>query len=269
MNPLQKLWDYFEQQGMLAKLIILNFIIYLTINVIGNIAHVSLLPWLALPLELDTFIVRFWTFFSYMFTHEYFGHLLWNMILLFLFSQVMFNLLGDKKLLYVYVMSGIAGAVTMLLVAIIMPAQFSSSMLLGASAAVLGVGAWMAILAPDYRVMLWGIINMPFSLFFLLVFIMSTVIDLSINTGGKIAHLGGTVFGLTYGYYQKNGLPFNWFKRKNTPLKIVHRNASQSSLHDLNEETRMNLLLDKISKSGYDSLSKVEKEELFKLSKRK
>jgi len=269
MNPLQKLWDYLEQQGMLAKLIILNFIIYLTINVVGNLAHVSLLNWLALPLQAESFFMRFWTFFTYMFTHESFGHLLWNMILLFLFSQVMFNLLGDKKLLHVYVMSGMAGAVLMLLVALILPQHFSYAILLGASAAVLGVGAFMAILAPSYRVMLWGIINMPFSLFFLLVFIMSTVIDLSINTGGKIAHLGGTIFGLSYGYFQKNGFHLNWFKRKNTPLKVVHHNTNPTAFKDLNEETRMNLLLDKISKSGYDSLTKSEKEELFKLSKRR
>jgi hypothetical protein len=94
------------------------------------------------------------------------------------------------------------------------------------------------------------------------------VLDLSVNTGGKIAHVGGTVFGLGYGYLLKRGIRFETPSFSRRKLKVVHRQGATTATNLYNEETRMNMLLDKISKSGYDSLSQVEKDELFKLSKR-
>ena len=129
----------------------------------------------------------------------------WNMVLLYFMAQVFFTIMGQKKMMYVYVMSGLCGGALMLLLGLFVPGRFSHSILLGASAAVLGVGAVMAVYAPGYRVFLFGVFELQYKYFYLIVFVVSTIIDLSVNTGGKISHMGGALFGLVYGYYLKNG----------------------------------------------------------------
>lgn len=263
----------FQQQGILAQIIIINVVIFLVLNVVGNLSHLYLTPYLALPIGGYAFIFKFWTLFTYMFTHEGLGHIFWNMFLLYFTAQIFSNILGQKKLLSVYAMSGIAGGVLVLLLGLFFPESFGHSILLGASAAVLGVGAVMAVYTPNYTVHLWGIIQMPYKYFYLLTFGVSTVIDLSINTGGKISHIGGALFGLLYGYQLKNGtdlFDLSFLKPKKNKLKVVSYNPNvKKDSPTQNEEATMNALLDKIGKSGYDSLTKAEKELLFKLSQKK
>ncbi len=271
MDFLKKVKENFQQQGVLTQIIIVNVAVFLTINLVGNLSHLSLLPYFALPLSGAEFILRFWTLFTYMFAHEGLGHLFWNMILFYFMSQIFFTIMGQKKLLYLYVMSGLSGGTLVLILGLLFPASFGNSILIGASAAVLGVGAVMAIYSPNYRVYLFGVIEMPYKYFFLLTFVLSTVIDLSINTGGKISHIGGVIFGLIYGYYLKKGtdlFDLSFLPKKKSNLKIVSNNRSSNDKLS-NTDYTMDELLDKISKSGYDSLSKKEKDELFKLSQKK
>ncbi len=116
---------------------------------------------------------------------------------------------------------------------------------------------------------------MPYKYFALLTFVLSTVIDFSLNTGGKISHVGGAIFGLTYGYCLKKGVDlfnFSFLTKKKKKLKIVSYNRTIDDRFNEDRsrgELRMNELLDKISKSGYDSLTKKEKDELFNLSQKK
>jgi membrane associated rhomboid family serine protease len=275
MNFFTKIADTFRQQGVLTQIIVINAAVFLTVNLVGNLSHLNLLDYTALPVGGTAFLFRFWTLFTYMFTHADFWHLFWNMILFYFLSQVFFIIFQQRRMLYVYVMSGLAGGALVLIMGLLFPASFGNSVLLGASAAVLGVGAVMAIYTPDYRVNLFGVFEMAYKYFFILVFVLNTIIDLSINTGGKISHMGGTAFGLLYGYYLKSGrdlFNFSFARKKKSKLKVVHTNPSPSSspaYKQGNDEQRMNTLLDKISKSGYDSLTKSEKEELFKLSQKK
>lgn len=275
MNLFQKIAYNFRQQGVLAQIIIVNAAIFLTVNLVGNLSRLDLLDYLALPVNGEAFLYRFWTLFTYMFTHAGLGHIFWNMLLFYMFAQIFFILFGQRKLLYVYTMGGLAGGALLLLLGILFPDSFGHSYLIGASAAVMGVGALMAIYTPYYRVNLYGIFEMPYLYFFILVFVLNTVIDLAINTGGKIAHLGGTAFGLLYGYYLKKGsdlFDFGFSRAKKSKLKVVSRNDSPAQSRvtksDSDEQT-MNELLDKISRSGYESLTKSEKEELFRLSQKK
>lgn len=273
MNFFKRLTDLFTQQGVLAQLIILNVAVFLTVNVVGNLSHLSLLPVLALPVNGSEFLFHFWTLFTYMFTHQDLWHLAGNLLLFYFFSQTFFIIMGQKKLLYVYVMSGLCGGALVLLMGLLFPESFGNSILMGASAAVLGVGAVMAIYTPDYRVMLFGVFEMAYKYFYLLVFVLGTVIDLSVNTGGKLSHMGGAAFGLIYGYYLKRGtdlLNFNFGFKKKSPLKVVsHNKTYQAKTPSGSDDEKMDALLDKISKSGYDSLTKNEKEELFRLSQKK
>lgn len=274
MNFFEKIKYNFQQQGVLTQIIIINVAIFLTINLVGSLSHIHLTPYVAMPIGGLAFLYKFWTIFTYMFTHENLGHIFWNMFLFYFTAQIFFTILGQKKMLYVYVMSGISGGALILILGLLFPASFGHSMLLGASAAVLGVGAVMAIYSPNYRVYLFGVLEMPYKYFYLLTFGLSTVIDLSVNTGGKISHIGGALFGVLYGYYLKKGIDlFNLdiFSSRKKKLKVVSNNtrSGYSSTKYDNSEQVMNEILDKISKSGYDSLTKKEKDELFKLSQKK
>jgi membrane associated rhomboid family serine protease len=270
---LSRLKNSFQQQGTMVQIIIVNIAVFLTVNVVGNLSHLDLAPYLAIPLNGEEFIYKFWTLFTYMFTHEGLAHIFWNLVSFYFYTQIFYLLLGEKKLLYVYVMSGICGGALVLLLGILFPASFSNSILLGASAAVLGVGGVMLIYAPNYRVFLFGLIELPYKYIYLIFFSLSTIIDLSVNTGGKISHIGGALFGILYGYQLKRGVDLfdlAFLKRKKNKLKIVSHNppkTKQAKISD--EEATMNALLDKISKSGYDSLTKTEKDLLFKLSQKK
>ena len=99
MNFFEKLIYNFKQQGALTQLVIINIAVYLTVNLVGNLSHLNLLEYTALPIGGAAFLFRFWTLFTYMFTHADFWHIFWNMILLYFMSQIFFILFGQRKLI--------------------------------------------------------------------------------------------------------------------------------------------------------------------------
>lgn len=261
-----------QSQNKLTIIIVINVAVFLTVNLGINIAHVNLTPYLGLPIDSSEFIYKFWTLFTYMFTHENLMHVLFNLILFFFSGQIFYSLLGEKRLLYLYVMSGVFGGVVFLLLGMIAPQTFGGHYLIGASASVMGIIAVVALYAPNLLVNVFFIIEVPYKYFALIVFLLSTVIDFAVNTGGKISHIGGAAFGLVYGYYLKNGKDLFDFAIQNKSkknLKIVHKSGQTSTKSEQSDEIYLNKLLDKIAKSGYDSLNKREKEDLFKLSQKK
>jgi membrane associated rhomboid family serine protease len=275
MNFFKKIANTFQQQGKLAQLIIINVALFLTINLSFHLAHIDLVRYLGLPVGGVSFLFKFWTLFTYMFSHEALGHVFFNMVLLYFSAQLFFIILGETKLVYVYVMSGLVGAAFLLICGLLFPGSFANSILIGASASVMGVIMVMAVYSPNFIVNLFGLIQMPYKYFALLTFVLSTVIDFSYNMGGKISHVGGAIFGLTYGYYLKKGVDlfnFSFLTKKKKKLKVVSYNKTIDDVYNENRnksELRMNELLDKISKSGYDSLTRKEKDELFNLSQKK
>lgn len=271
MNFFEQIRYNFNRQGILTRIIVINIAVFLTVNIVGNLSHLPLLRYLGLPIGGSEFLGKFWTLFTYMFTHADLWHIFWNMFLFYFMAQVFFTIMGQKKMLYLYVMSGLSGGALMLVLGMIFPGRFSNSILIGASAAVLGVGAVMAVYSPNYRVYLFGIWELSYKYFYLLVFGLNTVIDLSVNTGGKISHVGGALFGVLYGYSLKKGndlFDIRFPRRKKVRLKVAHL-AGDRDDDTVSEEQKMNELLDKISRSGYDSLTKAEKQELFRLSQKK
>jgi membrane associated rhomboid family serine protease len=275
MNFFKQIASTFKQQGKLAQLIIINVALFLTINLSFHLVHIDLVPYLGLPVGGVAFLFKFWTLFTYMFSHESLGHIFFNMLLFYFSAQLFFIILGESKLIYVYVMSGLVGAAFLLICGLIFPGSFANSILIGASASVTGVIMVMAVYSPNFMVSLFGVIQIPYKYFALLTFVLSTVIDFSLNTGGKISHVGGAIFGLTYGYFLKKGVDlFNIsiLTKKKKKLSVVSRNATIDDLYNETRskgELRLNELLDKISKSGYDSLTRKEKDELFNLSQKK
>lgn len=259
-----------QRQGKLTLLIIVNVVVFLIANLSVNIMHVNLVPYLGLSGLPEEYIYKLWTLITYMFTHTQVMHVIFNLILLYFSGQIFYSLLGEKRLLYVYIMSGVFGGGFFLLLGLMAPQLLSGHYLIGASAAVMGIVGVVALYAPNLPVNVFMMFEMPYKYFALLIFVLSTVIDFAVNTGGKISHIGGIAFGIVYGYYLKNGNDlFNLSVLPKNKLRIVHNSKQTTTKSGQSDEVQLDFLLDKISKGGYDSLTKKEKEDLFKLSQKK
>jgi membrane associated rhomboid family serine protease len=252
-----------------VQLLLINGAIYVLANVIANFFMPGVLGYFALPSRMNELATHFYTPITYMFAHADLGHVFFNMVYLYFMGQIFAGIVGEKRLWFVYLMGGLAGAVFFLgMFNLFFPGD--AAYLLGASAAVTAVAVACAVYAP----------NMPVNLFFfgtfslkwvvLVWFLLSTVIDFSVNTGGKVAHLGGAFFGLAYAWQLRKGndwMRFFSLKRKRVPAKIIKMRAEQKKIE--NEEKTLNDILDKINRSGYDSLTKNERETLNKISAKK
>ncbi len=274
MSVIQNIKNELQKHSTLTILLIVNISLFFIINISTGIFNFPLYVYLALPLKFNLFLTHFWTLFTYMFAHKDLGHVFYNMLLLYFTAQTFLNFLPEKKLVFVYIASGLFGGLVLLILSCIFPSVFAYSLLFGASAAVLGIVMSLAAFIPNLPVNLFGIIEMRYKYYALLVFALTTIIDFNVNTGGKISHVGGALFGLFFGYMLKQGKDLSsvsFFKFKKSPqLKVVQNNprANSDVPNSANQHT-IDTLLDKISKIGYDNLSKAEKELLFKLSQKK
>jgi membrane associated rhomboid family serine protease len=275
MSFLDNIKNELQKHNKLTVLLVINISIFFIINISVSVFSTDIIVRnLALPLNLNEFVFKFWTLFTYMFSHKDFGHVFYNMLLLYFTASTFLNFMSEKKLMFVYMMSGLFGGLILLVLSVLFPNTFTNSILFGASAAVLGVVAALALYIPNLPVSIFGILEMKYKYYALLIFAVSTIIDFNINTGGKISHFGGAFFGLLFGYLLKNGKDISelsYFKiKKESTLKVVHNNKNKSvnDSSNANQKT-IDELLDKISKNGYENLSKTEKELLFKLSQKK
>lgn len=252
-------------------LLIINISAFLLANILIHLSGMSkvsaadfIATALCVPGKFSEFITHFWTLFTYMFLHVDIWHLISNMLWLWFLGRVFSDLIGNKKLMFVYIMGGLAGGVTYLITsAAIVPLQYS--VLLGASGSVMAIVVAAAVAAPDYKVYPFGI---PLALKWLALisFVLTTVLDLSVNTGGKAAHIGGAIFGLFYAYNLKSGNVFSRLFSKKSHLKVAHSRMKDEDYNaqNINIRKRIDEILDKISRSGYDSLSRDEKDFLKK-----
>lgn len=278
MPLLQNIKKELRKHSTLTILIAVNIVLFFILNVsIGMFNTQAVVEQLVLPLNLHTFILKPWTLFTYMFAHVGLGHVFYNMLLLYFSAQLFLSFLNEKQFLFVYILSGITGGVILLILSAFFPEAFATSQLFGASAAMLGIVACLCIYRPNMPVMFFGVIQMKYKYMALIIFVSYTIIDFNINTGGKISHFGGALFGLLFGYLLKQGKDmsslafFKWKKR--SPLRVVQNNTVPVNKpvmpNSANQQHTIDSLLDKINKIGYENLSKTEKELLFKLSQKK
>ena len=239
--------------------------------------------WLALSSDPFTFLTRPWTIITYMFLHAGFWHLLMNMIILFFSGKIFLEYVGDRRLLTVFLYGGIAGGMVFFTLYNISPAYATGVPLVGASAGVVAILVAAATYVP----------NMPVRLFFVLevkLWIVAAIAVVSYvagvvgtNSGGHLAHLGGAAVGYIFvqqlrkgndwsiGLYNFFNTIGSWFEKKPKVKKVYtnpSRRTSTSSRKSSNDQQRIDEILDKISKSGYDKLTKEEKEYLFKFGKK-
>lgn len=265
----------------LTRLLLLNALVFFVVNVIinliilsGNVQGVDFRPvdpsdWLALPGQPEKIPAHAWTILSYMFVHADFMHLLSNMLFLFFFGRIFSEYVGNNRLVAVYLVGGLCGAIVYVLLSFALP----SHSLRGASAAVMAIVVCAATVAPDIKARLFGVWAVKIKYLALAAVVLTSVYDLAVNTGGKVAHLGGAAFGLIYGMQLSKGNNFlrgfaKLFKRSpGAKMRVEHRRSVSDEDYNTDraaKRRRVDEILDKISRSGYDSLSKDEREFLHK-----
>ncbi len=283
----------YKSLDMLQKIIVVNAIIYLFVNLGDVVLRLFNFPdgsvsgfltdWLAVPSSVKSLIYRPWTLITYSFYHENFLHILFNMLWLFFMGRLFTEYLGEKKLLPLYLVGGLCGSLLFILFYNLFPLfsrEVDIAVALGASASVLAITVAIATLLPDYEV---GLFLPQWRVKLKYIAIALFVIDLlSItgnNAGGNIAHIGGAIFGFFYIKQLKKGRDLTGglqrlidriTQKKKPSIKVVFRkDSSDESYHNkkANNQETIDKILDKISRSGYASLTNEEKELLFKASK--
>ncbi len=277
--------NFIRNGNSLTKIILVNAVIFILINIIDSLSKLTgsnYLPlfWLAISGNIPIAITRPWTLITYMFLHRDLFHILFNMLWLYWIGNIFLEYVGSKRLVGVYLLGGISGGVLYALSALVFPLYFQNTFLLGASAGVMAIVIATAILVPNYTInlILLGPIRLKYLALFS--FLLSSVLDLSQNTGGKIAHIGGALFGIIFMLYYKKGKDitkplirlFNSvesFFSKKSIIKVSYRRKVSDEEYNLNKKEKQEKtdeILDKISKSGYESLTKEEKDYLFNVS---
>ncbi len=273
----------FRYGNMVVKLIFINvgvFIFFGLLSLLGFVLQDKslyniLLTKAQMPASFSALLYQPWSAFTYMFLHTGLLHIVFNMLWLYWFGEIFELYLGDNKILPLYLIGGVSGAIVYALSYNLLPVfkpQLNISLMMGASASVFAIVFGAATLAPNYEVRLLFLGNVRIK-YIALVSLLLDVINIPYgNAGGYLAHVGGAVSGYFFIKTLQGGIDVaSIFKRK-TKMKVSRtENFSKSSSAKRNdsEQQRVDEILDKIARSGYDSLSKVEKDFLFKFSNKK
>jgi membrane associated rhomboid family serine protease len=292
------IWDdiknTFRNGSSLTRLIYINIAVFLLITISAAVGFLlnnpetsdKVLNLLSVPSSVRALVFRPWTIITYMFVHKDIWHILFNMLWLYWFGTIFLEYLGQRKLVAVYLLGGISGALVYILSFNIFPAftgLVADSVAIGASASVMAIVIAIAAYVPDYTVNLILLGRVKIKYMALAIFILTSVMDFSVNSGGKLAHMGGALFGYLYTLNLRQGRDIG--KRLNRAidfmaiifkprkkLKVTHKKSFSEYEYNkmrTEQQVKINSILDKISKGGYDSLTKEEKETLFRESQKK
>jgi membrane associated rhomboid family serine protease len=239
----------------------------------------------ALPASTLRFSGQPWTLITYMFLHIDFLHILFNLLWLFWFGKIFLEFLSQKKLVCTYLLGGIAGGLAYLLFYNVFPVfsrNLDISFALGASAAVMAIVTAISFYVPRYTVALFLFGKVRIIYIALVLFVLDFFLIRSENAGGHIAHIGGALYGMGYAFTLRQGIRFSmhgsfWHvfrgktisQRHNQPKDASRRMTDDEyNAYRLKRQQKIDEILDKISRSGYESLTSEEKEILFRASGR-
>jgi membrane associated rhomboid family serine protease len=293
MAIIDEIKNSFRKGSTLTQLIYINLAVFILVNLVeagfflaNNHSGFSVfLAQLAVPADLSILVRRPWTIITYMFTHKGFLHVLFNLLWLFWFGKVFLEYFDGRKLVGVYLLGGLAGAVLYIAAFNLFPVfsqDLALSIALGASASVTAISIAIAAYVPNYTWNLLFIGRVKIIWVAIAVFVLSSLIEFSENAGGKIAHMGGALFGYLYTVRYKQGKDmtrginhlleylFGLFKPR-PKIRVTHRKTEtdlEYNRRKADEQKEVDRILDKIAKSGYSSLSAREKEILFRQSKK-
>ncbi|MCK8491705.1 rhomboid family intramembrane serine protease [Spirosoma sp. RP8] len=296
--------EFSKPNNTLVQLILVNTVVYLAVVILYVASHVLkatavynlVIENLAIPASLGAFLHRPWTLMTHIFAHEEIFHILFNMLFLYWFGRLIDEYLGSRRLVGLYIMGGIAGGLFYLAMYNLVPyfqEQIMGSQMLGASAAALSVAVGAATLLPNYtfHLLFFGPVRIKYIVFFFVV--LSFAQSVGPNAGGNIAHLGGALMGFFYVKLLQNGTdlgrPIYWLVdgwsnlfRPKPAVKVSYRQRSNASAQgsvyasasgspssmSTPDQDEVDTILDKISRSGYESLTREEKQKLFRASQR-
>ena len=275
-----------KDNNALVKIILINVIvfvsasfieIFLTLSGAGD-AFKLFINKLMLPASFTTFITQPWSLISYFFLHLGFTHILWNMLFLYWFGKIIQDNIGNNAVISLYVLGGIIGGLSYMALFNIIPYydnRISESLMLGASAGVFSIVAGSATLLPNYTfyLLFLGPVRIKYIALF---YILLSFLDVTgSNAGGEIAHLGGAMIGYLFIRQLQNGVNMgegvinivNFFNKEKNKKSEKNSSPTEENKYDISQD-EIDKILDKISESGYSSLSKNEKEKLFNASKK-
>lgn len=312
-NILDELKFRYQTGGILTQLIMINVAVFILINFVQlvfvlmssgegidrSVQYEQFLHYLMVPDAPRQFIKQFWSIFTYMFAHERLLHILFNMLWLYWFGTLFKNYIGESKILPVYIMGGIVGALFFMAAYNLFPVfENVDGYAIGASAAVMAIVFATATMIPNYemRFILIGSIQLKWVA--LIVILLDIISIPKGNAGGHIAHLGGAFYGYLFATSFKNGndwtKPFytvwdgirNFFdfsssakKSRKSKVKMAYKNEEKikqsqttatnkkAAYTSKDKQEKIDDILDKIGKSGYPSLTEEEKAFLFQYSR--
>ncbi len=278
----------FKNFNAFEKIIVVNIIVFIIgalITVFGRTE--DSLSFLKLPADFFDFIQKPWTIITYGFVHYGFFHILFNLLFLYYISRILLNLFRPKMALNIYFLGIIVGGLSFLFVYNVIPSKFliNASAVVGASAGIralmIFLGVYMA--ETEVRIIMF---NVKLKYIAIALVVMDVLGLFTWNQGGNVAHLGGAFLGYLYAIKLRQGKDIGvgfervmdkmmrWFQPKSN-LKTVHRKSrkgeyagkTKDEFNTFSNQKKIDLILDKISKSGYESLTAKEKEFLFKAGK--
>jgi len=293
----------FRRGTILTKLIYINLAVFLAVNITyvfyalfnapggsgGDLRYYFMENWISylmVPASLSKLILKPWTLITYMFLHFSFLHILFNLLWLYVFGRIFLQYLTEKQLLSTYILGGLTGAFLFILSYNVFPGLMSTveaAEMLGASAGVMAVAMAISFYAPNYTIylILIGPVKLKYVAIF---FIVTDVLQIaSYNAGGHIAHLGGVLYAYFFILQLRKGKDmgqgFNrlidgfvtLFSGRRRRMKVSYKKSAKdmTDMEYNRSKARMqeeiDRILDKIAKSGYDSLTRKEKETLFKM----
>jgi len=285
MSIIDKIKYRYQTANIVEQIIYINIAVFAAVfltNTFGFLFNSQVnffVEWFAMPSNFNDFLSKPWTILSYGFLHTGFIHILFNLILLYYIGNIFIQYFTPKQFITFYLLGTFFGGLVYLLSYNYFPAfveDKSRSVLLGASAGISAIFVGIATYMPNYQlklrfigyVKLWHLAA---------IFVALDVIQIPVdNAGGHLAHLGGALFGFLYVSQASNKKIDAWskifsiFQTKKKPMRTVYKSDQKTAKKKVStnkNQQEIDAILDKISKSGYDALSKAEKDFLFKQGK--
>ena len=279
----QDIKDKLTRLNILEQIIFINSFVFIIVGIMSFLisnGRFYIFEYLSLSNDLWESILYPWTFLTYGFLHYSLSHLFFNMLCLYLLAQTFSNLFNARMSLKIYLLGIISGGILFLTASSFSPFLKINNSLVGASAGLWSCIIFLSTYMPNKIV---GIFRFNFKLKYLAFAMIAynLLIIFSNNSGGGIAHYGGGLLGFYYAKELKKGrdigrfldLIFNYF---NKSIKTVHRKKNHNASRNFkntdrnvyNHQKQIDLILDKISKSGYESLTQEEKDFLFRAGKK-
>jgi membrane associated rhomboid family serine protease len=292
-SPFNELKMQFANAGALYRILLINIGLFLALMLCKTFIFLfkgdtywldTIGMQLSLPASPAQLLYQPWSLLTYMFLHLEFFHILFNMLILYWTGRLFTEYLGNDKFWATFILGGLSGALLFILSYNFFPVftDVSDTRLMGASAGVIAILVGIATLIPNYIVhlLLFGAVRLKYIA--IVAVLIYTIRIPDGNAGGELSHLGGALFGFVMVKQLQKGRDItrwltNLFSRKGNrrkvPMEVVSRRMSPAGIKEeqykasqIASQEAVDRILDKINKSGFDSLTKEEKETLYRAS---